>query len=272
MSEFRDDGAPAPYADREEPAFRLEGEEESSDSMGAVLEDEGIPEDVVEKAPIWLITFGDVTALMLAFFVMLYSMSHLQSEKWDAVISILATRDDPVKPGEPTPVGERTVIRLDLVPAHSTGYLKRIMEQKLVEDPVLSELQMTLLQDQLILSLPISRYFLADGVTLNPLGEQVISGLSRIFRLFGNRLDIRGHTHPTPPVGGSPYGDNWALSLARALSVAKQLNAVGFNGDLTVLGLADSGYRHISRDFPEARRFDLAQRVDIVIVPEARGQ
>lgn len=267
-----DERGPSRFEDREEPAFRLEGEGDESESIGAVLEDEGIPEDVVEKAPIWLVTFGDVTALMLAFFVMLYSMSHLQSEKWDAVISILATRDEPIKPGDPTPVGERTVIRLDLVPAHSTAYLKRIMDQKLTEDPALSDLRMTLLQDQLILSLPVSQYFTADGVTMNDQGEQVVSSLTRIFKLFGNRLDIRGHTSPVPPANGTDYEDNWALSLGRALSVAKQLNAAGFKGDLTVLGLADSGYRHISRDFPEARRFDLAQRVDIVIVPEARGQ
>lgn len=256
----------------EENAFVDGPPERQPESTGAVLDDEGIPEDVVEKSPIWLVTFGDVAALMLAFFVMLYSMSHLQSEKWDAIISILATRDEPVKPGEPTPIAERTITRIDLIPAFPTGYLERILNEKLDGDPLLADIRMTGLEDQLVLSLPTDRYFENAGATLNETGVRTISSLATVFRQFGNRLDIRGHTSPEPLAPNSPFQDRWGVSLARALAVAKSLERAGYDGDLSVLGQADSVYRHIDRDIPEARRFELARRVDIVIVPEARGQ
>lgn len=38
--------------------------------------------------PIWLVSFTDVIALMLTFFVLLYSMSNPDAEKWDRKIGI----------------------------------------------------------------------------------------------------------------------------------------------------------------------------------------
>ena len=237
-----------------------------------VLDDDLPEEEVLIKSPIWLITFGDVSALMLAFFVMLFSMSHLQSEKWDSIISVMATRDEPRVEGKPKPVGERAVTRVSLVPAFPTGYLQRILEEKLAGDPILSSIRMTGLDDQLVLSLPADRIF-SDGVsTMGDQGRRALSRLATVFKQFGNRLDIRGHTDPNPPPTGSGFASNWDLSLARALSVARGLSDAGYSEDVTVLALADAQYSHIDRDIPEAERFRLASRVDIVIVPEARGQ
>lgn len=231
-----------------------------------VLDDDPPQEEEVERAPIWLVTFGDATALMLAFFVMLYSMSHLQSEKWDQIVSLIATRQEPVKDGEPKPVGERTIVRVTLVPAFETGYLQRILEEKLERDPALSDIRITGLDDQLVLSLPSETLFPSDSAVLNEAGNRVLSRLAVIFRQFGNRMDIRGHT---PPDGSI---DGWARSLGRAVSVAQALEADGISGEFTVFGLADSGYRAIDPSIPEARRLALSDRVDIVILPEARGQ
>ena len=96
--------------------------------------------------------------------------------------------------------------------------------------------------------------------------------LGVVFGQFGNRLDIKGHTDPIAPPSNSDYPDNWSLSLGRALAVAQALNNAGYPGEFTVLGLADSNYRYIDQDIPEQERYALARRVDIVIVPEARGQ
>lgn len=256
---FRDPNAPHPS-------------EVSGHLHSGVLDDD-LPEgEQVEKAPIWLVTFGDVTALMLAFFVMLYSMSHLQSEKWDAVISILATRDDPVVDGDPRPVGERTITRVDLVGAFPVGYLQRILEEKLEADPVLSMVRLSGLDGALVMSLPADQIFDGPGAVLNDLGRRALARLAVVFGQFGNRLDVHGNTDPLPLPDQSDYADKWELSLGRAMAVAKSLRENGFDGDFTVMGLADSGYRHIDPSIPEARRLTLSRRVDIVILPEARGQ
>jgi chemotaxis protein MotB len=236
------------------------------------FEQDGVPEDRVEKSAAWLVTFGDVTALMLAFFVMLYSMSQLQSEKWETVISVMATRDKPTAEGKPRPVGERTITRIDLVSAFPTGYLQRILETKLAEDPLLKTIRMTGLEDQLVLSLPTDTFFTGTGAQIDPKALPALRRLGVVFNQFGNRLDIKGNTDPTQPSSGSAYPDNWALSLGRGLAIAKVLNEAGYPGEFSVFGLGDSNYRFIDQDIPEQERYALARRVDIVIVPEARGQ
>ncbi|MDF1749206.1 MAG: flagellar motor protein MotB [Alphaproteobacteria bacterium] len=267
-----DDETPSRYADQ--PSVQLF--DRPPEVMGHIhtsqLDNDTIPEETIEKSPAWLVTFGDVTALMLAFFVMLYSMSQLQSEKWDNIISVLATRDDPQVEGETRPIGERTITRIDLVSAFPTGYLQRILETKLADDPLLKTIRMTGLEDQLVLSLPTDKFFTGNGAVINPEAMPALRRLGVVFSQFGNRLDIKGNTDPNPPAAGSVYPDNWALSLGRGLAVAKALNEAGYPGDFTVLGLADSNYRYIDGDIPEQERFALARRVDIVIVPEARGQ
>lgn len=230
-------------------------------------------EDVVEKAPIWLITFGDVTALMLAFFVMLYSMSYLQSEKWDEVISILATRLQPEAEGQPKPSADRSMTRVEFVPAFSTGYLERILDQKLAADPILSNVRLTGLDDILVLSVQADTLFSQEGeAALKDEAQELLRRLYTVFIQFGNRIDVHSHTGPNPPSSSSSYADNWSLSLGRGLVVAQRLKALGYPGNLTVMGLGDSRYQNIDTAIPESRRFELSQRVDFVISSEAGGQ
>ena len=40
-----------------------------------------------DEAPLWLITFTDIMALMLTFFVLLYSMSIPEVKKWEELTS-----------------------------------------------------------------------------------------------------------------------------------------------------------------------------------------
>ena len=250
-----------------------EGEDLAAPMSATMLDDDPPPEDIVEKAPIWLVTFGDVTALMLAFFVMLYSMSYLQSEKWDEVISILATRPQPEEEGKPQPTADRSITRVDLVPAFAPGYLQRILEQKLEADPVLAPVKLYGLEDQLILSLPGDTMFTdAGSSTLTAEAQTLLARLYTVFNTFGNRIDIHSHTDPNLPSSSSQFVDNWTLSLGRGLAVAQRLNELGYPGDFTVMGLGDSRYRYIDAAIPEALRFDLARRIDLVISPEARGQ
>ncbi|MFP4387114.1 MAG: flagellar motor protein MotB, partial [Alphaproteobacteria bacterium] len=61
-------------------------EQELQKKPGAEAEDLSIirknEDDERSRVPLWLITFTDVMALMLTFFVLLYSMSSPQEEKW----------------------------------------------------------------------------------------------------------------------------------------------------------------------------------------------
>ena len=123
-----------------------------------------------------------------------------------------------------------------------------------------------------MLSLPTDTFFTGTGAQIDPQAMPALQRLGVVFGQFGNRLDIKGNTDPSAPPRDSAYPDNWSLSLGRALAVAQALNKAGYPGEFTVLGLGDSNYRFIDQNIPEQQRYALARRVDIVIVPEARGQ
>ena len=224
-----------------------------------------------EKAPIWLVSFGDVTALLLAFFVMLFSMSHIQSEKWDAVISLVSLSLDPSPKTQPAPVSPRNIATVSLLRALSPEYLEQILTENLSRDPILSRAHINLMDNRVVISLPSDSLFLPGNALISAEAEQPLFRLAGVLSQFGNQIIILGHTDPLP-VSNQSYQSNWELSLARALSVADYLKESGYPGEFTVFGMANGQYRFLNPDLPEERRYELARRVDVVIYPDAGGQ
>ena len=241
-------------------------EEEDLDALTDTL-----GEDEMEKPAPWLVSFGDVTALMLTFFVMLFSMSHIPSEKWDTVIALISTRINPEQADRPKPTSELNIASVSLVNALPTAYLNRIFTEKLSRDPVLNAARVTELDGQVVISLPSASLFRPGHAGLLPEANEAIFRLGGVLSQIGNRIDVQGHTDPDPPRANG-FDSNWSLSLARALTVSQALEGAGYPGRLTAVGLADSGYRHLDTALSEERRYELARRVDLVILPDADGQ
>ena len=208
---------------------------------------------------------------MLTFFVMLFSMSHIPSEKWDSVIALISTSVEPEESDVPRPTSELNVANISLVNALPTAYLNRIFTEKLARDEVLSDARVTELDGQVVISLPSDALFRAGRATLLPSADEAIFRLSGVLAQIGNRIDVQGHTDPEPP-RAEGFESNWSLSLVRALNVANALEEAGYTGRLTALGLSDSQYKHLDPALSEAERFRLARRVDLVILPDADGQ
>ena len=226
--------------------------------------------DDVERAPPWLISFGDVTALLLAFFVMLFAMSNPQSEKWEEVISLIATRMNPDSE-KPEPTSDLNVPTVDLVGGLSPDYLERILKDKFKRDEVLNRVIITGLDEWTVLSFPADQLFGPSNAELSPAASEALRRLADVLGQFGNQIDIIGHSDPAPH-DDSLYPSKWDLTLARSLSMANALDRYGYSGGVIVLGAGDSRYRHINPELPEARRYELARRMDVVIKNIAGGQ
>lgn len=234
-------------------------------------EEETAPTDDLERPAAWLVSFGDVTALMLTFFVMLFSMSHIQSERWDAVIALVSTSIDPSDADIPRPTSELNIDTVSLVNALPTGYLAKVFREKLERDPVLQAARVTELDEQVVISLPSDVLFDAGRAALRPQADEAIFRLGGVLSQIGNRIDVQGHTAPEAPATDQ-FASNWSLSLGRALNVANALEEAGYHGSLTAVGLAASQYKHLDPELPEDERFALSRRVDLVILPDADGQ
>lgn len=216
----------------------------------------------------WLTTFADISALMLAFFVMLFSMSSLEVEKWQAVVARLPNADPSKEKLRPPPNSALNVATVDVPPALPLGYLSQVLEEKISQDEVLGRAQIHRLDKLVIVSLPTERLFLSAGATLTESAKEALFRLTSALAQMGNQIDVYGHTAPGGTDSASTM-QNWRLSLARAVAVANELRRIGYQRNVTMLGLGDSRYDHLDRGIVEDRRRQLARRVDIVIHPTA---
>src|SRR3546814_16502077 len=92
-----------------------------------------------------------------------------------------------------------------------------------------------------VVSLPSDLLFLPGKAELQPAAREALFRMGGVIATVGNRIDVHGHTDPDPHPD-SAYPSKWALSLARAVAVARELKRTGYVRDVTVLGLADSRY------------------------------
>jgi chemotaxis protein MotB len=223
-----------------------------------------------KTASVWLITFADISALMLAFFVMLFSMSTLELDKWQAVISRL-TKGEPAKVQlRPAPISAHSVPTVDVPPALPLGYLGQVLEEKLKQETSLGHVRIHRLDNMLVVSLPTDILFLPDKAALTPRARQALFEISSAIAQIGNQIDVHGHSAPAA-AASSGTDWQWRLSLERAVAVADELKRIGYQRNPTMLGLADSRFRYLDPAIPEAQRLELARRVDLVIHPTDGG-
>jgi chemotaxis protein MotB len=244
----------------------LEKKLAANESKSIVRRSEG---DDSSSVPLWLITFTDVMALMLTFFVLLYSMSSPQEEKWE-VMSKGLTQKLNVFDAANFRAGTQDVVSLDKIDttrALNVGYVKivlgRLLEQKNITDVMLIENGR-----RLVISLPSDLLFQSGQTKITDNGRQALFELGGVFTRVKNRIEVIGHTDPRPIVNESKdgYKTNWQLSLARAAEVARVLKDVGYDRDITVRGLSSARFDELPEKMSQEERYTLSRRVDIIIM------
>lgn len=215
----------------------------------------------------WMMTFVDTIALVLTFFVLLFSMSTLEKAQFDSLSQTLKQRFK----AESSQTGEKasgeTDDTLSIFKRHAIdlGYLQTLLTTKMSQNEDLSGVTTNLHSDRLVISLPSDLLFSPGSASLNDGARKSIYILSTILNNVNNSIHIKGHTDPTP-LNGGPFRDNWELSQARALSVAKQLKRAGYYRKLVAHGHADSFYSDTgSLGLDTTERNRLARRVDVII-------
>jgi len=216
----------------------------------------------------WLVTFADVIALLLAFFVMLFSMSNIKSETWEVIISELSSSEQPAKKVVQRPQATKNVATVKLDEALSLGYLANVLEEHLSGDDLLSSAVVHRLDGLVVVSLPADAMFGAGDVELAEAAREALFRMGGLISTIGNRIDVRGHTDPGPE-SDQRFGSKWTVSLARAAAVANELRRTGYGRQIPIYGLADTRYGHLDTQIPEFARHELARRVDVVIHPHS---
>lgn len=219
----------------------------------------------VGKAPIWLVTFGDVTALLLTFFVMLFATAKIPSEKWEAVVGTMSDSLRFSKAGQaPNPQADKSIPLVAVQPALPIEYLTAVLRDHLGEDKILKNAIVRRQDSRVVISLYGAALFEPGKAELSDAARESIFRLGGVIANVGNQLEILGHADPTADEGVD-FDANWALSLNRAVAVADALRGAGYQRNIIALGLGDSRYTRLDGALTEARRLELARRVDLVL-------
>ena len=216
-------------------------------------------EDPPAGSPAWMATFSDLMNLLLCFFVLLFSMSTVDAEKFQMVIaslqssgSMLPAGGASIGDGELVSSGVRQLEFLDnyykeLANSESqeekeeeSSVEEAYKEQELSESEEMAE-QIQEQIDAYGLQNDVEVSFNAEYVQLNLSGAilfdsgkaEILDGAYPIIDKIGvilnrydkNIIEIEGHTDNVPQVSGK-YEDNDVLSMYRALSVANYIRGI----------------------------------------------
>lgn len=221
----------------------------------------------------WLIIFTDLISLLLAFFVLLYSMSQVEHDAWISLVSGLRDRLNPSNAAfRPVDQSRRDVSRAFVPAAVDLGYLNTLLQEKITGHPILGRAILQRVGDRLLVSLPGDILFPQGSAGLREDARLAAAILAEALNVVGNQVDVVGYSDPTPVRGGGTFSSNWDLSLSRSLAFAAAMRAGGYRHPFNVFGRGSGLYYDLSPRLAQETRLQLGRRVDLVIREQAWGE
>ena len=179
-----------------------------------------------------MVTYADMITLLLVFFIILYSMSSLQLDRFNALVQSLKTAfsgnaivDQSYNP--PTtnytiPIdaqsqkkssteSDKDKKKLDKLYTQLDAYIKKNHLEGDVElENMTIGVQVTV-KDHILFDL--------GKATIKPEAKPLLKKLGGILTVVDNHIHVEGYTDNHPIGPGSPFASNWDLSGARAENV-----------------------------------------------------
>ncbi|MBI4642323.1 MAG: OmpA family protein [Deltaproteobacteria bacterium] len=227
----------------------------------------------------WLVSYADFVTLLLAFFVTMYAITRLDSEKLHlAQESINRALSAPVfLGGFPVDAGlDKTTapgLSGDLVgatlvhapPSSQIEEVTKTVRGALKEQLEKEEVRLLHNERGLVLRLPEFLLFDSGQANLRPEAMPMLNKLADILKLIPNQLVIEGHTD-NRPIHTPQFPSNWELSTARAAALVRYL-VEEHHLDPARLGAAGYGeYRTVADNNDEKGR-QANRRVELIIRP-----
>jgi len=210
----------------------------------------------------WLVSYADFITLLFAFFVVMYSISSVNNDKYESLSEALdeafSMRHKMQKASNPIQIGaEPTTIQPIILDNPTTEEKKK---QRKLSDEILKERRQLLMvseqfedvlqpyvENDLVevkrndfwieLEMNSQLLFLSGEAELSTKAAPVLKKIAEVIRRMPNVINIEGHTDDVP-IDTIEFPSNWDLSSARATTVvrefvkngisAKRLSAVGY--------------------------------------------
>lgn len=211
---------------------------------------------------IWLISFTDLMSLMLAFFVLLYSMNEPEIERWQGLARALSAGPSTATAPSDEPAQPRAAFNIALGEhqrAMNLDYLGALLRSQTAANAELAEVRVVREDDRVVIIIPGDGLFAPDGRAFSPHGQRAVHLLAAVIARIGNRIEVVGHAE------GERRGDPavWERSLTRAVAVSAALREMGYKRELVARAVFATGEDVAGNGRP---------RVDIVVRDEIGGR
>ena len=239
----------------------------------------------------WLVTYADMLTLLMVLFIVMFAMSQVDEQKFNALRAGLAEGFGPsssfmqgsssLLENQPN-LAEQSVVSTQVFDsdaaaagAEAAGTARRELarleairedaEQLLREQGLGQDVKMSIDDRGLVISL-VSRHvvFENDVADLSPRGERVVDALAPVLRQLPDDLRVDGHTNQVQ-VSPRYYATDWDLSAARAVTVLRRLDEVG-SVPADRLSVAAFGHERPLVDPSKPGSQQVNKRVDIVVL------
>jgi chemotaxis protein MotB len=189
----------------------LSGKEEEQDLAPA----KGVAERKTRKSEaLWLMTFSDLSFVLLCFFVLLLTFTKTNKERFDNVKNGLKAQATENQSPSKKP--------------QTLSEIKQKLERVIKKKKLDSTAQVTLDNEGVAIEFKDAMLFRSGSAKPNPKFKRVVGQVLRVIAKSPKKYKviIEGHTDDIPMRGGA-YKSNWELSSARGVSMLRQLERRG---------------------------------------------
>lgn len=228
-------------------------------------------------APLWMLTYGDMMTLLLAFFVMIFATgkSNFTASNEIKIISSVFGGSLGILQGGNTLSKSKAVemgLNIQTMPSMETGRStsKALQTATEIFKPEIKTKTVQVEQQErgLVISLIGSDAFPPGSARLTDTTRKTLVKAATLIRSLNTFVRIEGHADETPVVAGPAserYETNWELAGARAINVLRFLNEAEDVEPAKISAVSYGKYRQlVTSNTPEAKAIN--RRVDIVIL------
>ncbi len=192
------------------------------------------PQSMDGHQPLWLITFADLIGLLLVFFVLLFSMSSLQTAKLQKISQgvpgvHVEARSEADAPNQAIPDPQ-------IEEGRDPGYLTSLIKAKFANEPSLKKLPITGLGDRAIISLSLADLQTSIGADATGGKDNMLHALADVLRVLPNQIIVDSRLAPMGEVAGPQDVALWEKSLQAALAVSNALSQGGVTAPIMARG------------------------------------
>lgn len=167
----------------------------------------------------WLLTYADMITLLLAFFIVLYASSKVDTRKYtDLVSSLRAAFGVSGAPRPVVPIGDGGDMLLPF--PEPIGLMVQQLSDQLHEELKLDQVEIEREGRGVVLRFREPFFFTRGSASLSDGAKAVLAKLVPYLLEVPRAIEVEGHTDSLP-VRSPLFPSNWELSVARATAVIR---------------------------------------------------